>query len=749
MKLLAILFRLFSLGLIAVTGLAGAGAVPGDPGISPRDTLPRPVYVLPPGNQPSMVCTPGSPQASLAPVVVGKNTDSKLNPYLRDKVSRLREARSSGTLTDGRTFSDNIVRVRRDGAVEVYITVSEYDEAKLNALRDAGFEYEMSVTAPTIVLQGWLSLSGVADVERLDFVRWITPPGYPAVNSGSVTAQSDTIMKTSNVRSTLGVTGSGVRVGVISDSADQRSEAQAKGDLPSDASIYLGKVNTGTDEGTAMMEIVYDMAPGALLGFYGPSTSIDMADGITNLRTNGCKVIVDDLTFFDQPWYEEGPIEASITANTSAGVVYATSAGNMAQSMRVTTYSPTTATIGGYSMNVHNFTSLTPGVLAHLMPVYLPGGGAQTRVMMQYDSKWGAPTDDYDLYLTDSTGATVYGASATEQGSGSGQNPYPLEDIVITNSGGAGWAYVVVSRYSGVTRNFKLLVLTGQIDVNYKTTAGTILGNNKAKDALSCGAIDAADPGNVNIESFSSRGPSLISYPSSQTWNKPDITGIDGVYVSGAGGFGQVVSGQTYRIFYGTSAAAPTVAAVAALVLSRQPSATPAQVKTAITSTANDRGAAGYDYTYGYGLANALNAVNSVAVPTKLGFTMQPGGVGAGVPLAPQPAVAAQYADGTTATGYTGAVTIAIKAGTGTAGAVLNGTKTVNAVNGVATFSGLNISKGGTGYVLSATSGSLTAADSNPFSIPFPKGDLNLDGVFNQLDVALAGRVWGGLATFP
>ncbi len=80
---------------------------------------------------------------------------------------------------------------------------------------------------------------------------------------------------------------------------------------------------------------------------------------------------------------------------------------------------------------------------------------------------------------------------------------------------------------------------------------------------------------------------------------------------------------------------------------------------------------------------------------------------------------------------------------------MLNGTKTVNAVNGVATFSGLNISKGGTGYVLSATSGSLTAADSNPFSIPFPKGDLNLDGVFNQLDVALAGRVWGGLATFP
>lgn len=718
MKYFDILFRLFGLGLFSLIALPGAGALPGEPG-GPRDVPPRHVTVIPAIPQTPLFLTPGSPQAMLPSVATEKASNSKLSPYLRGKVNQLRQSLAKGELSDGRAFSDNIVRIRRDGAVEVYITVSAFDENSLNTLRNAGFEYVMSTTTPTIVLQGWLPLSSVASVEDLEFVQWITPPGYPVVHSGSITAQSDTILKTSNVRSTLGITGAGVRVGVISDSADQRSEAQATGDLPSDASIYLGKVNTGSDEGTAMMEIVYDMAPGALLGFYGPDTSIDMANGITDLRTNGCQVIVDDLTYLDQPWYEEGTIEASITSNTAAGVVYATSAGNMARSMHVTAFNPTTASIGGTSMTVHNFASLNPIVQPYLLPVFLPGGGAQTRLIMQFDSKWGNPTDNYDLYLCNSTGATVYGAAETVQGTGTGQNPYPVEDLIMTNSGGDGWAYLAVARKSGINRNFKILVLTGSFDANYITSAGTIIGNNKAKDALTVGAIDAADPGNDDIEFYSSCGPSTVTWPSSETWNKPDITGIDGLYVSGADNFGERIKGKKYRLFYGTSAAAPTIAAIAALVKSAQPSLTPAQIKTAITTTALDRGATGYDNTYGYGLADALAAVNLVLTPTRLGIGNQPLNSTAGAPLAPQPTVAAQSAIGSTVTTFTGPVTIAIKSGSGTTGAVLGGTKTVNAVNGVAAFTNLGIDRQGTGYVLHATSGALTPADTAPFNIAF------------------------------
>ena len=49
----------------------------------------------------------------------------------------------------------------------------------------------------------------------------------------------------------------------------------------------------------------------------------------------------------------------------------------------------------------------------------------------------------------------------------------------------------------------------------------------------------------------------------------------------------------------------------------------------------------------------------------------------------------------------------------GTSGAVLGGTLTVNAVNGVAAFTGLTINTAGTGYTLTASSGTLTSAKSS------------------------------------
>jgi hypothetical protein len=105
--------------------------------------------------------------------------------------------------------------------------------------------------------------------------------------------------------------------------------------------------------------------------------------------------------------------------------------------------------------------------------------------------------------------------------------------------------------------------------------------------------------------------------------------------------------------------------------------------------------------------------------PVKLAIATQPGNGVANTTLSPFPAVVAQYGDGSTASGYTGPITLAIKSGTGTAGAVLNGTTTVNAVNGVATFSDLSIDSAGIGYVLTATSGGITPADTTPFNIAF------------------------------
>ncbi|WP_434388557.1 S8 family serine peptidase [Melittangium boletus] len=89
-----------------------------------------------------------------------------------------------------------------------------------------------------------------------------------------------------------------------------------------------------------------------------------------------------------------------------------------------------------------------------------------------------------------------------------------------------------------------------------------------------------------------------------------------------------------------------------------------------------------------------------------LGFLSQPGTTAAGATLTPPVRVAFLDALGNTVTTTSGSITLAL--GTNPSGASLGGTRTVAAVNGVATFSTLTVDKVGTGYTLRATSGSVS-----------------------------------------
>jgi len=71
-----------------------------------------------------------------------------------------------------------------------------------------------------------------------------------------------------------------------------------------------------------------------------------------------------------------------------------------------------------------------------------------------------------------------------------------------------------------------------------------------------------------------------------------------------------------YYLMHGTSMACPMAAGVAALLLEKHPSLTPAQVKQAFENTAADKGAGGFDTTYGYGLLDALKALDYFTLPT-------------------------------------------------------------------------------------------------------------------------------------
>ncbi len=109
-----------------------------------------------------------------------------------------------------------------------------------------------------------------------------------------------------------------------------------------------------------------------------------------------------------------------------------------------------------------------------------------------------------------------------------------------------------------------------------------------------------------------------------------------------------------------------------------------------------------------------FGATATAAVATKLIVNSSPGSSPAGVALSPA-VVTAEDANGNVATTFTGAVSVSLNSSV--AGASLGGATTVNAVAGVATFSGLTVNKVGTGYSLSVASSGLAGSSTGSFDI--------------------------------
>jgi hypothetical protein len=237
---------------------------------------------------------------------------------------------------------------------------------------------------------------------------------------------------------------------------------------------------------------------------------------------------------------------------------------------------------------------------------YAVGAGAVLTVILQWNDAFGASGNDYDLVLADSGFSGVLDVSDLVQNG----NDDPYERIDWVNTGGS-TAHVVVMIYpfSASARTLELNAygyIAGEDDDI--SPADSVWGHPAVEEVFSCAAIDAADPGLDDIETYSSRGPCTISFPSAEVRDAPFITAVDGVTVTGAGGFPSP--------FYGTSASAPHLAGICALMLDRNPLLTPAQVQAALAAEALDRGEPGFDFVFGHGLVDALEAVTGVPDPT-------------------------------------------------------------------------------------------------------------------------------------
>jgi len=467
-----------------------------------------------------------------------------------------------------------------------------------------------------------LPLASIESLAARSDVTRVAKAALARTSVGATTSQGYVAHRAKQVV-TGGITGAGVNVGVLSDSASPARVAalKASGDLPASSYVLPGQDGTNnpgfTDEGTAMMEIVYDMAPGSTpifaSAFNGPAS---FADNIVDLAAAGCKVIADDVTYSDEGVFQDTIIADAVNQVVASGTTYFSSAGNSGSALNNNSEAwegdfvdggPATGILAGAG-NVHKFS------VSQTFDRFLARSGV---VIVQWSDPWGTACNDYDVYVTNSTGTTLKAASTATQDCSAGS--FPIEEVDYSNPAVNDRIYVVL--FSGSPRALHVNGWGAGLSI---ATNGNTSGHNAGKNTISMAATyyGSAHLGVVPftgmanpVETFSSDGPRKIFFNpdgsditpgnylfatnGGQTLLKPDITAADGVYTKTPG----------FLPFFGTSAASPHAAGIAALVVQARPSYTPAQVKKAMTASALDNMAVGPDANGGYGVAMASGAV--------------------------------------------------------------------------------------------------------------------------------------------
>ncbi len=473
----------------------------------------------------------------------------------------------------------------------------------------------ITASLPTTAIEG---IAGRSDV------RTVRTPAKRKTNVGAVTSQGFVAHEANKAAGQLGYNGAGVKVGVLSDSAAPAtiSALIGTGDLPAGTTTLPGEDGApGSDEGTAMMEIVHDTAPGASLLFATAFTSpASFADNILALAAAGCKVIVDDVSWSDEGVFQDSVIAQAVNSVTASGVIYFSSAANSGSLTQnsSTTYEgdfldggPGTGVLAGAG-NVHNFGTAGSPVLYNAL---LAGSDAFT---LQWSDPLGGASNDYDLYVLNAAGTSILAFSADVQ---SGTQD-PIEEIFLGSAVPAG-SRVVVTLFGGSARALHLDTF-GEAPLSV-ATSGATYGHNAGANTVSMAAVywNSARNGTKAFvggasnptEWFSSDGPRKIFYNPNgtaitpgnflfatnggTTLQKPDLSAADGGSALTPG----------FNPFFGTSAAAPHAAAIAALIRSARPDYTVAQVKAAMTATALDIMAPGVDRDSGYGITMGYAAV--------------------------------------------------------------------------------------------------------------------------------------------
>jgi hypothetical protein len=446
---------------------------------------------------------------------------------------------------------------------------------------------------------------------------------------GIAISQGDQAMSSNTARGAFRVTGKNIKVGVISNSyntlpGDPAGIDVSNYDLPGTGNPYnsnpvsvLEEYPYGpqSDEGRAMMQIVHDIAPDAKLAFKtGFITSGHFAESIIALANDSCDVIVDDVTYVTEPFFTDGIVAQAVDEVTARGVSYFSAAGNFGNASYEGNFNGTTAP-PGFSGEAHDFAGGDVAQSVTLSP------GAYTIVLQWEDSIYslgqlsGASTD-LDIYLLDKDGNLLFGFNRDN----TGEDPIELLPFVVNGNIDAN---LLILRRSGNTPvRFKYIVFRGNIIINeHNQNTGTCVGQANAAGAMAVSSVLYSNTpyyGNYSptVSSFSSRGGVLINGVDRQ---KPDFTAPNGVNTTvNLGGFN--IDYDIFPNFFGTSAAAPHAAGLAALALEGKEKydyeiMSPSSVRSLLRSGVYEMYNVGYDENSGTGLLNADSVLGKFASP--------------------------------------------------------------------------------------------------------------------------------------
>ncbi len=603
--------------------------------------------------------------------------------------------RTSGLLTDDRAALPTI-------AVSIELAAPA-TQPVLDELVAEGARV-VNVAGPTV--EAYAATGRLRALAAVDAVRAIRPIRRQAATG---TVSPAVALHGSDVWQAAGLTGAGVKVGIIDGGFDGIAARLGK-DAPAAVHAHcytsVGKFTTnvadcanGESHGTAVAEAVFDMAPGIDLYVADPISRLDEKNVVTWMTGNGVRIINASFLsglVFDGPGDGTSPYGDSLYSlvdrAVAGGALWVNAAGNAGDS----------GWTGAWTdPDSDGLLDFAPGVSADRMTL---AAGTDVTVAIRWADPWGASSNNYDLELYEGSALV---ASSTDVQAGAGD---PFE-VIEYQAPTAGTYAIKIRRVAGApTNRMQLLVGTSDdVHLAHQVVDGTLPtpADSANPGMLAVGAVRLDRP--TEIEAYSSRGPTLDGRI------KPDLVAVD------------CAPTPTVTQFCGTSESTPFVTGAAAQVLEARPTLAPAQLANWLRSHAVPLGSPIPNSTFGAGRLN-LGAL-PFEPPAGLAFASPPTGGLAGTPLTGQPAVTLVDASGLVVSVGPGSVTsVTISLASNPAGATLScaGGATRAATAGLAVFAGCSIDRPGTGYVIQAAAAGLPPAVSAPFEILAPGSALPL-----------------------